>query len=65
MRRIRQTSEEVGREVGILGDLPGPKLRLGDLEGDVAVLHSGSTVRMRGETHQRRPQTPAPDSRQR
>ena len=49
MRRIRQISEEVGREVGILGDLPGPKLRLGDLEGDVAVLHSGSTVRMRGE----------------
>ena len=35
----------------ILGDLPGPKLRLGDLEGDVAVLHSGSTVRMRGETN--------------
>ena len=44
-------SEEVGREVGILGDLPGPKLRLGELEGDVAVLHSGSTVRMRGETN--------------
>ena len=51
VRRIRQTSEQVGREVGILGDLPGPKLRLGDLEGDVAVLHSGSTVWMRGETN--------------
>ena len=50
VRRIRQISEEVGREVGILGDLPGPKLRLGDLEGDVAVLHSGSTVKLRGET---------------
>jgi pyruvate kinase len=50
IRLIRQTSAEVGREVGILGDLPGPKLRLGDLEGNVAVLHSGSTVRMRGET---------------
>src|SRR5262245_9874056 len=49
VRRIRQTSAELGREVGILGDLPGPKLRLGVLEGDVAVLHSGSTVRMRGE----------------
>jgi pyruvate kinase len=42
--RIRAASEELGREVGLLGDLPGPKLRLGDLEGDVAVLHSGSTV---------------------
>jgi len=49
VRRIRQTSEEAGREVGILGDLPGPKLRLGELEGDVAVLHSGSTVHLRGE----------------
>ena len=49
VRRIRSVSEELGREVGILGDLPGPKLRLGDLEGGVAVLHSGSKVVMRGE----------------
>ncbi|MGA9372962.1 MAG: pyruvate kinase [Solirubrobacterales bacterium] len=49
IRRIRAVSEEVGREVGIMGDLPGPKLRLGDLEGDVAVLHSGSNVVLRGE----------------
>jgi pyruvate kinase len=53
VRRVRQTSEEVGREVGIMGDLPGPKLRLGEMEGDVAVLHSGSTVLMRGETNGR------------
>ena len=60
VRRIRQISEEVGREVGILGDLPGPKLRLGELEGDVAVLHSGSTVRLRGETNgDRRRRTPS------
>jgi len=51
VRRIRAISEEVGREVGIMGDLPGPKLRLGDLEGNVAVLHSGSTVVLRGETN--------------
>ena len=51
VRRIRAVSEEVGREVGIMGDLPGPKLRLGDLEGDVAVLHSGSTCVLRGETN--------------
>ena len=49
VRRIRDVSAEIGREVGIMGDLPGPKLRLGDLEGDVAVLHSGSTLVMRGE----------------
>jgi pyruvate kinase len=47
--RIRSVSEMLDREVGILGDLPGPKLRLGELEDDVAVLHSGSTVVMRGE----------------
>jgi pyruvate kinase len=51
VRRIRAASEETGCEVGILGDLPGPKLRLGDLEGDVAVLHSGSNVVIRGETN--------------
>jgi pyruvate kinase len=50
VRRIRSASEEAGREVGILGDLPGPKLRLGELEGGVAVLHSGSTILMRGQT---------------
>jgi len=46
--RIRDAAEDAGREVGILGDLPGPKLRLGDLKGDVAVLHSGSTVVLTG-----------------
>jgi pyruvate kinase len=51
VRRIRAASADAGREVGILGDLPGPKLRLGDLEGDVAVLHSGSTLVMRGESN--------------
>jgi pyruvate kinase len=51
IERIRAVSAEVGREVGILGDLPGPKLRLGEIEGDgVAVLHSGSTVTLFGHT---------------
>ncbi len=47
--RIREVSSELGVEIGILGDLPGPKLRLGDLEGDVAVLHSGSTAVLHGQ----------------
>jgi pyruvate kinase len=49
IQRIRDASREAEREVGILGDLPGPKLRLGELENGVAVLHSGSTVELRGE----------------
>src|SRR5262249_16659747 len=51
VERIRSVSKEAGREVGIMGDLPGPKLRLGDLEGGVAVLHSGSPIVLRGETN--------------
>ncbi len=49
VRRIREASAELDREIGILADLPGPKLRLGDLEGGIAVLHSASTVTMRGD----------------
>ena len=30
---IRAASETVGREVAILGDLPGPKLRIGPVAG--------------------------------
>lgn len=47
--RIRDAARDVGREVGILGDLPGPKLRLGSLTDDVAILHSGSTVVLSGQ----------------
>ena len=38
---IREAAEAAGREVGVLGDLPGPKLRLGDIEGDVVELEPG------------------------
>jgi pyruvate kinase len=55
VQRIRTAGAELGREVGIMGDLPGPKLRLGDLEGGVAVLHSGSQVVMRGEPASKAP----------
>ena len=47
--RIREVSSELGVEIGVLGDLPGPKLRLGDLVDDVAVLHSGSTAVLYGQ----------------
>src|SRR5215210_7414302 len=41
---IRQAAERVGREVAILGDVPGPKLRLGPVAGGVAELGRGSQV---------------------
>ena len=41
---IRQAAETVGREVAILGDLPGPKLRIGELRDDYAELETGMHV---------------------
>src|ERR687898_1819554 len=41
---IRSTSERVGLEVAILGDLPGPKLRIGPVAGGVAELARDSRL---------------------
>jgi pyruvate kinase len=43
---IREAAERVGHEVAILGDLPGPKLRIGELRGDVAELKTGMHVKL-------------------
>ncbi len=40
----REASEAVGREVGLLGDLPGPKLRIDEVEGGVVDLREGSEL---------------------
>jgi pyruvate kinase len=40
----RAAARKAGREVGILGDIPGPKLRLGDIEGDVMHLRNGQDL---------------------
>ena len=42
--RIRAAAERVGRVVAILGDLPGPKLRLGPVEGGVTELARGADL---------------------
>jgi pyruvate kinase len=41
---IRAAAERVGREVAVLGDLPGPKLRIGSLRDDFAELKTGMHV---------------------
>jgi len=47
IERIRAASEATGREVGVLGDLPGPKLRLDELGGGGVVdLEAGSELRL-------------------
>ncbi len=43
---IRGAAERAGQEVAVLGDLPGPKLRIGELRGDVAELETGMHVRL-------------------
>jgi len=43
---IRAAAERAGREVAVLGDLPGPKLRIGSLRGDVAELETGMHVKL-------------------
>src|SRR3954447_24297451 len=46
---VRGAAERVGREVAVLGDLPGPKLRIGELRGDIAELETGMHVTLTPE----------------
>ncbi|OLE38604.1 MAG: pyruvate kinase [Actinobacteria bacterium 13_1_20CM_3_68_9] len=40
----REAAQLAGREVGLLGDLPGPKLRIDEVEGGVVELRKGSEL---------------------
>ena len=44
--RLREAADERGARIGILGDLPGPKLRMGRFEGGFADLEEGRQVTM-------------------
>ncbi len=43
--RIRRVSEELGRPVGVLADLAGPKIRLGELPGGSLDCVAGTSLR--------------------
>src|SRR5215210_2746501 len=43
-QRVRDAADRAGRQVAILQDLPGPKLRIGPLVGEVAELRPGDIV---------------------
>jgi pyruvate kinase len=45
-RIIREVETDVGRPIGILADLQGPKLRVGTFKGDSAELEEGQTFRL-------------------
>ncbi len=46
-RRVREAADRAGRPVAILQDLPGPKIRIGALEGGIAELKPGETLTLR------------------
>src|SRR5271168_3359011 len=42
--RVRAAASAAGRQVAILQDLPGPKLRVGMIENEIAELRRGDTL---------------------
>jgi pyruvate kinase len=44
VRRVREAASRADRQVAILQDLPGPKLRIGPVRGDLIDLRPGSTL---------------------
>jgi pyruvate kinase len=40
----REAADRSGKQIGILGDLPGPKLRIGDVEEGIVGLRPGSEI---------------------
>jgi pyruvate kinase len=47
-KAIRETQERIGRPVAVIADLQGPKLRIGELSGDVELVR-GEHVTIAGE----------------
>ena len=50
VQNAREAAAECDREVALLGDLPGPKLRVGEFRNDVVELETGSHVVLKPET---------------
>src|SRR3954463_7665817 len=44
VKEIRAAAERAGREIAVLQDIPGPKLRIGAVAGDLALLEVGREV---------------------
>lgn len=49
IRRIRAAAEATGKLIGVLGDLPGPKLRLDEVAGGVVTIRSGAELTLTTE----------------
>ena len=44
--RIRRVSQEMGVPVGIMGDLRGPRIRVGEMTGGAIPLATGMPIRL-------------------
>jgi pyruvate kinase len=44
IKKIRQVNEDLGTHVAILADLQGPKLRIGEVEGNKMLLENGASM---------------------
>lgn len=49
IKHIRVAAQEVGRRVAIMADLPGPKMRIGEIEPEPIELHLGGTFTLTTE----------------
>ena len=49
INRIRQVEKKIARPIAILGDVPGPKIRIGFV-GEGVELRSGSRIRIVGHS---------------
>jgi len=50
--RLRRAADQAGRQVALLQDLPGPKLRIGPIEHDVAELAAGDGLTLVADSDQ-------------
>ena len=48
LERVRQASRELDTPVAVIGDLSGPKIRIGDVPGEGIMLHPGKKVEFAG-----------------
>ncbi|HZC13160.1 MAG TPA: pyruvate kinase, partial [Thermoleophilaceae bacterium] len=51
-KRVRHAAGQAGRQVAVLQDLPGPKLRIGPLEHDLAELAAGDHLTLVADSDQ-------------
>jgi pyruvate kinase len=50
---VRRVEEEIGRPIGVMVDLAGPKIRVGHVPGGVLELNDGDTVTLTGRTNKK------------